>query len=183
MRHSFNFSDYKHSPSPNCECGRSYSQKTKIRMEIFQGKMKYCSMDRRSNKIFITKYTVSRSKILFCYYFTQKANFLPLILFKYFTDISNLYYIIVLIFSAFRDYQSTEKLKIFTNVSTFIVGVFLSFFFYIFQEFLINYRKHRQNKLINDRSAQIFVDFSIFLNEFTKIIEQQNECLGSCEME
>ena len=88
----------------------------------------------------------------------------------------------MLIFTGFRAYQSTEKLKIFPNVSTFIVGVFVSFFFYIFQEILINYQKHRQNKLINDRTAQIFVDF-LFFSEFIKIIEQQNECLGSVEME
>ena len=66
MKHSFNFSASKHLPSANCDCGGSQLKKPKIKMEIFQGKLKYCSIDHRSNKIFTTKYNVI--KIFFSSY-------------------------------------------------------------------------------------------------------------------
>lgn len=58
MQSFFQTSFSKDRTSETCGCHLIKSKKEKIKIEYFQGNMKYCSIDKRSNEIFISKYTV-----------------------------------------------------------------------------------------------------------------------------
>lgn len=62
MKNFFKPSFSKHSPSNNCDCGALLSKRGKIELHFHQGSLKYCSTERKSNGIHITKYNVHKKK-------------------------------------------------------------------------------------------------------------------------
>lgn len=62
MKNFFKPSFSKHSPSNGCDCAVSLPKRNKIKLDFHQGSLKYCSIERKSNGIHITKYNVHKKK-------------------------------------------------------------------------------------------------------------------------